>query len=199
MKVPTRPGGAVRLWSLPARGLHWSLAGSASAAWITHTLAVSWHEAAGWSVLGCGLARVLWGVMGPPHERVSTWWRHPRTVWAYVQSLRGQTGDVPLGPTQQGHTPLGACMVAALLACAALAGFSGALLSTDRYWGDPQWAWWHGVSAWGMLVLVVLHILGVLWTGRRHRVALVRSMVDGACLNGSGPQDKRSTPSSSQA
>ena len=52
-------------------------------------------------------------------------------------------------------------MVVALLFTALMAGASGALYVTDRFWGDETVWRWHAIAGWGLLALVPLHLAGV--------------------------------------
>ena len=171
---PSRP-----VWSLAVRVLHWCLAATVLASLATALTQVAWHEASGWGVLGCITARLVWGLVGPAHERMRALfvrWRSPVTAWRYArQMVRGAPPD----PVPLGHNPLGAYMVGALLLLAASTGLSGVLLTTDRFWGDAWLAHGHEVAAWSLLGLVFMHVLGVFWTSRRQGTRLVRAMIGG--------------------
>lgn len=200
MATSTTPPHRRRVWSLPVRLLHWGLAASVVVAWCTTMLGVAWHEAAGWSVLGCLGMRLAWGWLGPAPEpeRMAALWslcRRPTSVWIYARDMARNPSKTMPPP---GHNPLGACMVVALWSTALATGLSGWAMSTDCYWGDERWAIAHTTGAWTMVALATLHVAGVLWTGRRRRVCWVRTMIDGV-PEPRPTQDSRSTPSSSQA
>lgn len=198
MATSASPPSCRRVWSLPVRLLHWGLAASVVLAWCTTVWGVAWHAAAGWSVLGCLGTRLAWGCVGPSPERLAAIWRlchRPMKVWTYARDM---ARNPSAAGAPRGHNPLGACMVVTLWSAALATGISGWMLSTDRYWGDERWALAHTTSAWGMVALVVLHVAGVWWTGRRRRVCWVRTMIDGV-PQPQPTQDSRSTPSSAQA
>ena len=70
-------------------------------------------------------------------------------------------------------------MILALLASALLAGGSGALYATDRFWGDPVLYALHQFSGWAFAGLVPLHLGGVLLTSWLQRENLVVAMLTG--------------------
>ena len=70
-------------------------------------------------------------------------------------------------------------MIVALLGCALLAGGSGALYATDRFWGDPLLFALHRIGGWAFAGLVPLHVGGALLRSWLQREKLLRAMLDG--------------------
>ena len=70
-------------------------------------------------------------------------------------------------------------MIVALLLVSLVAAGSGALYVTDRWWGDEQLEFWHGLIGWSLAALVPLHVAGAVLASRRHRENLIASMVHG--------------------
>jgi cytochrome b len=170
------PAGAAtrRVWSLPVRIAHWVLAGCVLGCLVQHH-GGPWHERAGYVALAVALWRVMFGLVARDRfARFGEFVRGPRTTWAYAQALR--RGREPHG---LGHNPLGGWMIVALLAAAAVAGASGALYVTDRYWGDEAVIGVHAVAGWAFAVLVPLHVAGVAFTSWRERRNLVAAMWHG--------------------
>ena len=68
-----KPLPTTRIWDLPTRLLHWLLAAavgaSAATGFIAGITAVAWHLIAGAIVSAAILARVVWGLLGPPYAR----------------------------------------------------------------------------------------------------------------------------------
>jgi cytochrome b len=83
-------------------------------------------------------------------------------------------------PRYVGHNPLGGWMVIALLGSVLSTCISGWLFTTDMFWGDPSMHALHVVSAWSVLVLAALHVLGVLYTSHAHHENLLRAMIMGS-------------------
>ena len=66
-----------------------------------------------------------------------------------------------------------------LLGSALLAGASGALYATDRFWGDETLYTVHRIAGWAFAVLVPLHVAGVVVTFALQRENLVSAMLTG--------------------
>lgn len=171
----------MKVWDALVRSLHWTLVAGVALVWLTSEVGVRWHEPVGWGVLGVVVLRAAWGVIGPRHARFRSFVRSPRETLIYVSLLlRGRE------PRYLGHNPLGGWMVLLLLAAVLAAGASGWLCTTDRYWGDEaMWAVHRGL-AWAVVALAVLHVAGVIGTGRRHRESLVLAMWSGRKREPSG-------------
>lgn len=165
----------LQVWDATVRVLHWTLAGAVAMGWLT-TLgwASSWHEAWGYAAVAVVVARAIWGFTGSPHARFAGFVRSRAQVLEYAHQVRKGTE-----PRFIGHNPLGGWMVVALLASVAAAGFTGWLFTTDMFWGYGWLSTLHEALAWLVLVLVVLHLCGVVFTSIRHRENLVRAMITG--------------------
>jgi cytochrome b len=169
---------AVRIWDPLVRVLHWGLALSIAVAWLTYEgggASARIHEAAGYVALAFIGTRVIWGVIAPSeHARFASFLCSPQKTWAYARSVAAGCESRYLG-----HNPLGAWMIVALLVTAAIAAGSGWLYITDAYWGVPWVEALHEGSAILLLVLIGLHVVGVIFTSRRHRENLVAAMIHG--------------------
>lgn len=167
----------VKVWDIPVRVLHWTLAAALVLCWIS---TLGWglsalHEPAGYVAGATVLTRLLWGFIGSRHARFTQFVRAPARLRAYVAALRAGNE-----PRYLGHNPLGGWMVLLLLALALCAAFSGWLFTTDRFWGVGWVARLHNAVAWVLLALVPPHVAGVIVTGRRHGENLPRAMFTGA-------------------
>lgn len=166
------------VWDPLLRLLHLLLAVSVTGAFLLgdwlHRPDHQWHEWLGYTALGVALLRILWGFIGPRHARFTDFVRGPRRTAAYALALLRRTE-----PRHVGHNPLGGWMVLALLANTLVAGLSGWLGTTDRFWGDPLLQDLHALSGQAFLPLVVLHLAGVAFTSWRHGESLVRAMLHG--------------------
>jgi len=166
----------MKVWDLLTRGLHWTLAVSASTAWLSvqHLGIARAHEPAGYVALAVVLTRVVWGLVGTPYARFAQFVRGPGATLHYAAQLAKHQE-----PRHIGHNPLGGWMVLALLACVGGLGISGWLQTTDMFWGSGPLEWVHESLAWGLVTLVALHVIGVLLTSWRHRENLVLAMITG--------------------
>jgi cytochrome b len=118
-----------RIWDLPVRIFHWSLASAFLAAFVTNRLGVTYfkyHVWAGYVVIFLVAFRLLWGILGTRHARFRNFLRGPREILVYARSLLSTQS-----PHYAGHNPLGAVMVLALLAGAGVQAVTG-LFSNDE-------------------------------------------------------------------
>lgn len=171
----------VRVWGLGVRALHWSLAATVIAAWVTREGFGVWHERLGEASLALVGVRLLMGFVSGSRARFAHFVRGPGTTWAYARQAWARRE-----PRYLGHNPLGAWMILALLLAAALTGLTGWVFTTDRFWGDPLVAQLHEVCATALVSLAALHVLGVMVTSIRHRENLARAMVTGRKRPASG-------------
>jgi cytochrome b len=161
----------VRVWDLPTRLFHWSLAACVIGLVITGSIGggvMQWHARLGYVVLTLLLFRICWGFLGGRWSRFSSFLHSPRTVLAYA---RGQAHPDHL----VGHNPMGSLSVLAMLA------FLLAQVATGLF-GDDEISftgplnrfvdsatglaatWYHKqIGKWVILALVALHIAAVLF------------------------------------
>jgi cytochrome b len=171
----------VRVWSLGLRALHWSLAATVIAAWVTREGFGVWHERVGDACLALVGVRLLMGFMSGTRARFAHFVRDPGATWAYARQAWARRE-----PRYLGHNPLGAWMILALLFTAAMTGVTGWVYTTDRFWGDPLVEQLHEICATALVGLAAAHVLGVIATSIRHRENLARAMVTGdkRCASG---------------
>lgn len=132
------------------------------------------HEALGYAALGIVVLRIAWGFGGRGHARFADFVRAPGVVVAYARAVAAGREARHLG-----HNPLGGWMIVALLGCGLVAGASGALYVTDRFWGEAWVIRVHEVFSWSFALLVPLHVGGVVLASRRHRENLALAMLTG--------------------
>ena len=170
------------VWDVPVRVLHWTIVVSFVLCWASTIEALAaigpWHEPAGWIGLAAAMLRIVWGFVAPRepggHARFASFVHGPRAVRMYARAVLAGSA-----PRHLGHNPLGAWMALALWAGIGLLALTGWLYTTDAFFGDATVEAAHEAIAWVMLVLALLHIAGVIVTGRSHGENLVASMVHG--------------------
>ena len=174
----------IRVWDLPTRVFHWTLAIGMVAAFVTVKIggnAMVWHQRIGVMLLALIAFRLIWGVVGGRYARFSQFIRGPR---ALMDSLRGRLPHAP------GHNPMGALSVIGLLSVVGFQAVSGLFANDDIAFEGPLAA---QVSAstssllttlhrWNeklILTLVGLHIAAIVFYRVRHRLDLIGPMIRG--------------------
>jgi cytochrome b len=163
----------VKVWDPLVRIFHWSFAGAVILAYLSDG-ARTVHETAGYVALALVVVRLIWGFIGTRHARFVDFVRGPRAVFAYLGDILAKNARRHLG-----HNPAGGAMILVLLCLAAIAGVSGWLTTTDRFFA----VWWmediHSLSADLLVACAGLHVVGVFASGLLHKENLVRAMITG--------------------
>lgn len=172
----------VRIWDLPTRLFHWSLAACVAGSIISIKAgAIDWHMRFGYAVLTLVLFRLLWGFAGSRYALFSHFVRGPGDVLAYVGGRLKHVG---------GHNPLGALSVLALLLLL-LAQAAGGLFANDGSFSEGPLAklissglsnrisTLHRWAEWAIYALVLLHLLAVTFYAVFKSEPLVGAMLHG--------------------
>ena len=165
---------SVKVWDWPVRVFHWTLAASVIGAYVTGESEdfERLHHTLGWVAAGLIAFRVVWGLVGTRYARFSEFIRGPAQVWAYIKSLRS-------GQPQHfvGHNPVGAVAVILLMGLTALSVYTGwlALAEDAAEWLEEA----HEIAANTLITVVLVHVIGVLWSSRTHGENLLKAMLTG--------------------
>ena len=174
-----------RIWDLPLRVFHWSLALSVILAVITARTggnAMEWHMRLGYAVLTLLFWRLAWGFVGGHWSRFAAW-----PLWAWVR----RSASAESRPEFPGHSPRGAWASAGLLVLVGLQALTGLVaddeIATAGPWAarvDAQWSalatnYHHGLGQWLVLGMIALHLLALSYYTWVRREALVAAMVHG--------------------
>ena len=79
-------------------------------------------------------------------------------------------------------------MILALLLTIMATVFTGWLMTTDTFYGDDVMQALHSISAYSVIGLAILHVLGVLMASHHHRENLFKAMFTGE-KRSAGPKD----------
>lgn len=173
----------IRLWDLPTRLFHWSLAAVVIVSVISGQTGGDWmeiHGIAGLAVIGLVVFRLVWGLIGATHARFVNFVPTPASIRDYLQ---GRWRGV-------GHNPLGALAVFGLLALLAVQGATGLFANDDIAYTGPLISlvgdalaedlthWHHRVSDY-LLILIGLHVVAIVFYAWFKKTNLVKPMVTG--------------------
>lgn len=164
----------VRVWDLPTRVFHWSLAASFAGAWLTAE-SERWrdiHVMLGYTLAGLIAFRLVWGVVGSRYARFAGFVFPPSRVVGYLKSLLSGSPEHHLG-----HNPAGALAIFGLLGLGIVVAASG--YASYQELGGEWLEELHEGAANAMLGLVFIHLAGVVVSSILHQENLARSMVSG--------------------
>lgn len=179
----------VRVWDLPTRLFHWSLALAVLCAVVTAKVggaAIDWHFRLGYLICTLLLFRLMWGVVGGRWSRFVHILHAPGTLWRY---LRGQTG--PHEHLEVGHSPLGSLSVLALLGLLLVQVGSGLIADDEIASTGPlvrfvasatslaATSWHRSGGQWILLGLIGLHLAAIAFYRLGRGKDLVRPMLTG--------------------
>jgi cytochrome b len=163
----------VKVWDPLVRLFHWSLAGLFLANFFTEDGELV-HRGFGYAILILIALRFIWGWIGTRHARFSDWVPGPARVRDYLrQRLAGRSRR------QLGHNPAAAVMILTLLGGVLLVAFTGWLQTTDRFFGDGWLQDLHEALAYGVLGLVVVHVLAAVGESVHYGENLIGAMIHG--------------------
>jgi cytochrome b len=195
-QTSTRPLPAlrrVRVWDLPTRLFHWSLALCMLTAFVSAQsggiTAQRLHYLCGYAVLVLVGFRIAWGFAGPRYARFAQFVQGPAATLVYARTLLGSAAPAS-APGHPGHNPLGALSVLALLAACGLQSATGLFSKDDiasegplaRYVSDAlvdRFTRAHDAGANALYVLLGLHLLAVALYRWVKRENLVLPMITG--------------------
>ena len=173
----------IRVWDLPTRAFHWLLVLCVVAAFVTVKIggnAMVWHGRIGLAVVGLLVFRIVWGFAGSTYARFASFVRGPAAIRAY---LRGDWQG-------EGHNPLGALSVLALLGVLLALVSTGLFANDDIAFEGPLYALVgkelsdrargiHHLFEPLVLLLVFLHVAAIAFYVRVRKETLVMPMITG--------------------
>lgn len=178
---------AIRVWDLPTRLFHWTLALLVLVLVITGNVggnAMVWHFRCGYAVLSLLLFRLLWGFVGGHWSR----WRQlsctPSALRQYFSAQSSQQHYL-------GHNPIGSLSVIALMSLLLLQVATGLFSDDEIANAGPLTVWvsesivsmttqWHkGFGKGLVLLLIAIHVGAILWYFVKKKENLSRAMLWG--------------------
>ena len=169
------PRPEIKVWDRFVRVFHWSIVALFALAFVTADEIDTLHQIAGYAILALVLARIIWGFIGSPHARFSSFLRRPAEVTAFLRATARFSA-----PRHVGHNPAGGLMVAVLIGMLLTITITGVLQTLPAF---DSWGWLedlHKAAVFATLGLIALHLLGVLTASLEHGENLVRAMFTGA-------------------
>ncbi|WP_262268436.1 cytochrome b/b6 domain-containing protein [Microvirga yunnanensis] len=164
----------VHVWDPFVRIFHWSLVGLFAVAFATGDEIEGLHIRVGYAIAALVALRIIWGFVGSRHARFSDFVRSPGEIATYSgQALRFRA------PRYLGHNPAGGAMVVSLLVMIGGIAATGFAMTTDAFWGSQWVENLHEGLVYATLGLIILHVVGVIFSGLEHGENLVKAMITG--------------------
>ncbi|MDF1528550.1 MAG: cytochrome b/b6 domain-containing protein [Sedimenticola sp.] len=178
----------IKVWDLPVRVFHWSLASCFFIAYITEDDFIALHSYAGYTIIGLILFRLIWGFVGTKHARFSDFAAQPTTVLDYIKQVIAFRAKRYVG-----HNPAGGAMVFALLLALSLTSITGLATYGVEQSAGPLAGFMstlpihigkaaeelHEFFANFTLLLILFHLAGVFAASFQHGENLIRAMFTG--------------------
>ena len=185
MSAGTTP---TQVWDLPLRLFHWLIALNLLGSWVFAEAGFDYfqyHIYCGYSALVLLGFRLVWGFVGPKHARFRNFLRGPGAVASDLRTLLS-----PKPSTAVGHTAAGGWSIMLMLLLIGVQVGTGFFISDDIFYAGPynpvvssatagQLANLHHLNFNVLQITVALHILTVIWYGKRKKSPLIRAMITG--------------------
>jgi cytochrome b len=177
-----------KVWDLPVRIFHWSLAVAFLGAFVTNRMGVQYfpyHVLCGYAVIVLVAFRIIWGVIGTRHARFWNFVRGPVETLRYAVAVcRGRERTYP------GHNPLGALMVVILLAALGVQSVVGLFANDEIFNFGPLYGYVSDALSLQLTTLhrrlfywisaaVGLHVAAILFHRLFRGERLVKAMITG--------------------
>jgi len=177
----------ILVWDVPTRVFHWLLVLSFTVAFLTAESERNRdiHVVFGYILLGLLVFRLIWGFIGTHYARFGSFLFGPGEVVAYFKSLLERRPAKYVG-----HNPAGSVAIWLLLILGFVSAISGVMVYEEL--GGDALEELHEISSYAMLAVVVVHVLGVLFSSLMHHENLVRAMITGYKSDGANEGIKRS-------
>ncbi|MFK5971602.1 MAG: cytochrome b/b6 domain-containing protein [Candidatus Marithrix sp.] len=176
---------SAKVWDLPTRVFHWLLVLVFIFVWLTQgdDRYLDIHVFAGYLFLGLLIFRLIWGFLGSKYAKFSNF--PYLKIWNYLATLFTTKRQHFLG-----HNPAGSWAVFIILSLGLIVSITGLLTLGGEERHGPlagmisfelgdSFHEWHEITAWVMLGLIGIHILGVITESWLHNENLIKSMITG--------------------
>ena len=175
------------IWDLPTRLFHWLFVLSFIIAWATHddNRFLFAHVYAGYLFITLIGFRLMWGVFGSRYAQFRSFSYDWPSVYQYIKNLA--TGNAA---KYIGHNPAGSWAIFLMIMLSLIVSLSGLLVfggeeghgplaSLTSYQVGEYSKHVHIYSAWAMLMITIVHVIGVIVESLYHKENLILSMITG--------------------
>jgi cytochrome b len=160
----------IRVWDLPTRIFHWTLAVLVVFSFTTGKIGGSWlewHMKSGYAILALLLFRLAWGIAGSSTSRFSSFLRGPTAFAAYARDVVARRHRAAMG-----HNPMGGWMVLFMLVILLAQATSGLFADDEIATQGPlavkvsnavvaRMSSFHYYNGWTIAAAVGLHVIAI--------------------------------------
>lgn len=164
----------IYVWDRFVRLFHWSLVSCVLLDYFVIDDGEIVHQVLGYLATALVVARIIWGFIGTQYARFSDFFPTPGRIAHHIRSLIAGNVD-----RHDGHNPLGAMMILALISLVLAIGVTGFMQGLDAYWGEEWLQEFHNMLANILIILVAIHVAAALIMSHIERTNLVAAMFTG--------------------
>ncbi len=164
----------VHVWDRFIRVFHWSLVACVLTNFFVIDDGETLHQWLGYAASVLVLARIVWGFIGPRHARFSDFFPTPTKIRKHLADLRSGANGL-----HDGHNPVGALVMLAMLAVVLSLGLTGYMQTTDTFWGQKWLQELHEMLASTLIAFAGLHAAAAIVMSRIERTNLIAAMITG--------------------
>jgi len=202
LSVPTTGLTKQKVWDLPTRLFHWALVGTVLTGLYLGEFrsftTIQLHFYCGYATGGLLVFRLVRGLFGPKHARLSALVPSPRALFGYLRHMFARR---PSGVA--GHNPLGALSVLAMLAALSVQVVTGLCSEDDGLFSQGPLVEYldsatvlkmtalHYWSSRVVIGLIVIHLAAILFYRLWKREDLVTAMITGTKSVRQGDDDRQ--------
>lgn len=175
------------IYDLPTRTFHWLFAGLFVTAFIIaktvddESPVFTFHMIAGLILGGLVLLRLIWGFIGTPYARFSSFALHPKELVQYVKEILSGSRKL-----WSGHNPASSWATLTMLTSALMLALTGILMTTGN---KETFEDAHEFFSQVFFLTVILHIAGLFFHSLRHHDGMALSMFHGKKEETKGMQE----------
>ena len=162
------------VWDRFVRFFHWSLVSCVFFNYFVMDDGKTTHQWVGYFAVAMVVARIIWGFIGSPFARFSSFFPTPSRLANHVRQVRVGNHDASLG-----HNPIGALMMLSLMTAVLALGTTGWMQTLDAYWGEEWLQNLHRYIGNTLIGMAALHATAAIVMGRIERTRLVKAMITG--------------------
>jgi cytochrome b len=162
------------VWDLFVRAFHWSLVSCVTFNYFVLNDGKTTHQIVGYMAVTLVVSRIIWGFIGSRHARFADFFPTPSRLTQHIRQVKSGNHVAT-----QGHNPVGALMMLALMATVLALGTTGWMQTLDAYWGEEWLQNLHRNIGNVLISLATLHALAAIVMGRMERTRLIKAMVTG--------------------